>query len=61
MLTISTVFRRFFAPPSDMLVTDCASLIFRFSFPLSSPSEMEMGASRVLSSVLILSEGDTPL
>ena len=54
-LTISTVFRRFFAPPSD-----CASLGFRFSLPLSSPSDRSaMGASREPSSdlTLVLDDG----
>ena len=61
-LTISTVFLRFFAPPSEMLVTDCASLIFRFSFPPSSPSDRAMGASRVPSSIFTFpADGDTPL
>ena len=56
-LTISTVFLRFFAPPSDRPTTDCDSLSFRFILPPSSPSDRSaIGASLEPSSDLTFPE-----
>lgn len=62
VLTISTVFLRFFTLPSPpLLATLCVSLIFLFNFPVaSSASESRaIGASAVPSSVFSLAFAET--